>query len=71
VESLPLPGIAREVLLEAGHVGLLPVVERSISLRRLADASACFFTNSAVLATGVPLAEEARTLIEVVARREA
>jgi branched-chain amino acid aminotransferase len=78
-----LPGIVREVLLEAGRVGGLPVVERPVPLAGLADASACFFTNSAVLATGVPrllgrelpgsltLAEEARAVIEAVARREA
>lgn len=78
-----LPGIIREVLLEAGHVGELPVVERPVPLARLADADACVFTNSAVLATGVPrllgrelpgslpLAQEARALIEAVARREA
>ncbi|WP_164007128.1 aminotransferase class IV [Pyxidicoccus trucidator] len=76
-----LPGIVREVLLEAGHVGGLPVVERPVPLARLADVSACVFTNSAVLATGVPrllgrelpgslpLAEEARALIEAAARR--
>jgi branched-chain amino acid aminotransferase len=78
-----LPGIIREVLLEAGHVGGLPVVERPVPLARLADADACLFTNSAVLTTGVPrllgrelpgslpLAREARALIEAVARREA
>ncbi|MFP2925843.1 aminotransferase class IV [Pyxidicoccus sp. 3LG] len=78
-----LPGIVREVLLEAGHVGSLPVVERPVPLARLADVSACFFTNSAVLATGVPrllgrelpgslsLAEQARALVEDVAHREA
>ena len=77
-----LPGIVRAVLLEAGRVGGLPVVERPVPLARLNDASACFFTNSAVLAMGVPrllgrelpgslaLAEEARALIEAVARRE-
>jgi branched-chain amino acid aminotransferase len=78
-----LPGIVRAVLLESGHVDGLPVVERPVPLARLADASACFFTNSAMLATGVPrllgrelpgslpLAEHARALIEAVARREA
>ncbi|MCP3138699.1 aminotransferase class IV [Pyxidicoccus xibeiensis] len=77
-----LPGIVRAMLLEAGHVAGLPVVERPVPLARLADASACFFTNSAVLATGVPrllgrelpqslaLAEQARALIEAAARRE-
>ncbi|NMO18830.1 aminotransferase class IV [Pyxidicoccus fallax] len=77
-----LPGIVRAVLLEAGRLGGLPVVERPVPLTRLADVSACFFTNSAVLATGVPrllrrelpgslpLAEQARTLIAAVARRE-
>jgi branched-chain amino acid aminotransferase len=74
-----LPGIARAVLLEAGHLDALPVVERPVPIARLVDASACFFTNSAMLATGVPrllgrelpgsllLAERARALIETVA----
>ncbi|MCY1016197.1 aminotransferase class IV [Pyxidicoccus sp. MSG2] len=78
-----LPGIVRAVLLEMGHVDGLPVVERPVPLARLADASACFFTNSAELAIGVPrllgrelpgslpLAERARALIEAVAWREA
>jgi branched-chain amino acid aminotransferase len=76
-----LPGIIREVLLEAGHVDGRPVVERPVPLARLTDVSACIFTNSAVLAAGVPrllgrvlpdslrLAEKARALIEAVARR--
>jgi branched-chain amino acid aminotransferase len=83
LEAPCLPGIVRAVLLEARHVGGLPVVERPVPLSRLPDASACFFTNSAVLATGVPrllgrelpgslaLAEQARSLVEAVARREA
>ncbi|QSQ19587.1 aminotransferase class IV [Pyxidicoccus parkwayensis] len=78
-----LPGIIREVLLEAGQVDGLAVVERPVPLARLGDAAACFFTNAAVLATGVPrllgrelprslsLAEQARALVEAVARREA
>ncbi len=77
-----LPGIVREVLLEAGHLGGLPVVERPVPFALLSEARACLFTNSAVLATGVPrllgrelaeslrLAEAARALIEAVARRE-
>lgn len=77
-----LPGIVREVLLEAGSVAGLRVVERPVPLSRLSEAQACFFTNSAVLATGVPrllgrelphslpLAEAARAIIEAVARRE-
>jgi len=77
-----LPGIVREVLLEAGHVGTLPVVERPIPAARLADVSACVFTNSALLATGVPkllgralpdslgLAREVRALVEAAAARE-
>ncbi|MFP2908646.1 aminotransferase class IV [Pyxidicoccus sp. 3LFB2] len=78
-----LPGVIRDVLLQSGHVDGLPVVERPVPLARLADASACFFTNSAVLATGVPrllgrelpgslpLAQQVRASIEAVARREA
>ncbi|HZI10445.1 MAG TPA: aminotransferase class IV [Myxococcus sp.] len=77
-----LPGIVREVLLEAGSVAGLHVVERPVPLARLSEAQACLFTNSAVLATGVPrllgrelqhslpLAEAARALVEAVARRE-
>ncbi|MCE9669708.1 aminotransferase class IV [Myxococcus stipitatus] len=48
-----LPGIVRELLLEAGHVGDLPVVERDIRITDLVDARACVFTNSAALAVGV------------------
>lgn len=83
LDSPCLPGIARAVLLEAGHVDGLPVVERPVPLARLADVDGCFFTNSVALATGVPrllgrelpsslrLAEQARARIESVARREA
>ncbi|WP_342379672.1 aminotransferase class IV [Myxococcus stipitatus] len=48
-----LPGIIRQVLLEAGHLDGLPVVEQALPLTRLAEARACVFTNSAVLVTGV------------------
>ena len=49
-----LPGIIREVLLEAGQVGMLPVVERALPFEQLTAVSACVFTNSAMIATGVP-----------------
>jgi|SRR5215217_215693 len=48
-----LPGIIRAVLLDAGRIDDMPVREDVIPLRRLTDARACVFTNSAVLATGV------------------
>lgn len=77
-----LPGIIREVLLEAGHMGTLPIVERPFSFAQLAQVSACVFTNSAQVATGVPsllgrplptslaLAQGIRSLVEAVAARE-
>ncbi|AEI62091.1 aminotransferase class IV [Corallococcus macrosporus] len=77
-----LPGIIREVLLEAGHVGPLPVLERPVPFARLSQASACVFTNAAQVATGVPsllgralpdslaLAHDLRRLVEGIAARE-
>lgn len=77
-----LPGIIREVLLETGHVGTLPIVERPVPFAQLARVSACVFTNSAQVATGVPsllgralptslaLAQGIRSLVEDRAARE-
>ncbi|WP_426749587.1 aminotransferase class IV [Myxococcus sp. Y35] len=77
-----LPGIVREVLLEVGRVGTRPIMERAVPFARLADVSACLFTNSAMLATGVPrllgrplpeslaLASEVRALVGSAAARE-
>ncbi|MDY7229044.1 aminotransferase class IV [Hyalangium rubrum] len=76
VDAPCLPGIIREVLLEAGHVAGLPVVEQPVHLSRLNDARACFLTNSVGLAIAVThllgrslpeslgLAEDTRKLIE-------
>ncbi|GHG70306.1 aminotransferase class IV [Comamonas sp. JC664] len=76
-----LPGIVREVLLEAGQVGTLPVVERALPFDQLTAVSACVFTNAAMLATGVPrlmdralpdslaLAQDLRARVEALAER--
>ncbi len=48
-----LPGVIREVLLEAGHVGALPVVERPVTRAELESARGCILTNSVVLAMPV------------------
>ncbi len=48
-----LPGIAREVLLESGALGGLPLVEEPLPLEALARARACFLTNSVSLALPV------------------
>jgi branched-chain amino acid aminotransferase len=48
-----LPGVIREVLLEAGRIGSLPVVERPVSRADLESARGCILTNSVLLAVGV------------------
>jgi branched-chain amino acid aminotransferase len=53
VEAPCLPGIIRGVLLEAGHVAGLPVVERPVRSAELEDARACFLTHSVGLAIAV------------------
>ncbi|AGC43047.1 class IV aminotransferase [Myxococcus stipitatus DSM 14675] len=53
LEAPCLPGIIRQVLLDAGNLNGMPVVEQDLPLARLAEARACVFTNSAVLVTGV------------------
>ena len=82
LESPCLPGIARAVLLEVGHLEGLPVVERTVPLADLSRAQACFFSNGVALAVGVPhllgralpdslrLAEQARAVLEARALRE-
>lgn len=49
-----LPGIVRGVLLEAGHVSGLKVVERPVSRMELERARGGFLTNSVSLALAVP-----------------
>jgi len=76
VEAPCLPGIVRGVLLEAGRVAGLSVVERAVRKTELRDTQGCFLTNSVGLAIGVTrllerplpgsleLAEQTRQLIE-------
>ncbi|MBJ6765508.1 aminotransferase class IV [Myxococcaceae bacterium JPH2] len=77
-----LPGVARAVLLDAGHVAGLPVREDAVPLARLAEVRAAFFTNAVALAVGISrlmdralpesasLAAHARALISAQASRE-
>ncbi|RYZ41463.1 MAG: aminotransferase IV [Myxococcaceae bacterium] len=77
-----LPGIARAVLLDVGHVAGLPVVERTVPLADVSRAQACFYSNAVALAVGVPhllgralpdslrLAEQARAVLEARALHE-
>lgn len=81
LEAPCLPGIVRAVLLEAGHVGTLPVVERPVHRTELESARGGFVTNSVLLALPVTrllgrthpdsleLAAKARALIASVAPR--
>lgn len=80
VDAPCLPGIVRGVLLEAGHVAGLPVVERPVRSAELSDARGCLLTNSVGLAIGVThllgrplpgsleLAEQVREIFARVAR---
>ena len=79
VDAPCLPGIVRSVLLEAGRVAGLPVVERPVQSAELSDASGCLLTNSVGLAIGVThllgrplpgsleLAQRTRETIEAIA----
>jgi branched-subunit amino acid aminotransferase/4-amino-4-deoxychorismate lyase len=76
-----LPGIIRGVLLEAGRVAGLAVVERPVHGSELENSRACFLTNSVGLAIAVPrllgralpeslaLAEAVREVIAAAASR--
>jgi branched-chain amino acid aminotransferase len=80
VDAPCLPGIVRGVLLQAGRVAELPVVERPVRSAELSDARGCLLTNSVGLAIAVThllgrpldesleLTKQARELIERVAR---
>ncbi|MBU8894144.1 aminotransferase class IV [Corallococcus sp. M34] len=82
VDAPCLPGIARAVLLDAGHVAGLPVREEEVPLARLARARAAFSTNAVALAVGIShlldralpesasLAAHARALLSAQASRE-
>jgi branched-chain amino acid aminotransferase len=48
-----LPGIVREVLLEGGRLGGLPVVEGPLPVEALGGARGCFLTNSVSIALPV------------------
>lgn len=77
-----LPGIVREVLLEAGTLGGVPVVEEALPLEALRHAEGCFLTNSVSVAIPVtsllnraliesgPLAASARQRISRIERLE-
>ncbi len=54
LEAPCLPGIVRAVLLEAGEVNGLPVVERPVQRAELEGARGCLLTNSVGLALAVP-----------------
>jgi branched-chain amino acid aminotransferase len=54
LEAPCLPGIIRAVLLEAGHLEGLPVVERPIQRTELEATRGCILTNSVGLAIAVP-----------------
>jgi len=79
VDAPCLPGIVRSVLLEAGRVAGLPVVERPVPSAELSDVRGCLLTNSVGLAIGVTrllrqplpgsieLAQQTRGTIEAIA----
>ncbi|HEU4410773.1 MAG TPA: aminotransferase class IV [Polyangiaceae bacterium] len=48
-----LPGIVREVLLEGGRLGGLPLVEEPLPIEALGRAAGCFLTNSVSIALPV------------------
>jgi branched-subunit amino acid aminotransferase/4-amino-4-deoxychorismate lyase len=48
-----LPGVVREVLLEGGRLGGLPVVEAPLPVEALGEARGCFLTNSVSIAMPV------------------
>jgi branched-subunit amino acid aminotransferase/4-amino-4-deoxychorismate lyase len=54
LEAPCLPGIIRALLLEAGRLGDLPLVERAVPLARLEDVRGCVLTHSVGLGVAVP-----------------